>query len=356
MRYTNPSHYPDIDTFRVLAILWIVLHHIRAFFDTSVFASWGILFSFMDRITKLGHLGVEIFFVISGFLISGILIKQWDQKVHIKHFYIRRARRILPLYAVTVMAGLGFMAAAHPLTFRISLTDIVVYALLIQNYTVQPPLLSHTWFVAVIVHFYILYALIVWSAFRICRTPSSRRKTLLWILASLIIAMNIKRAIFLSSPEVPVHMYQTTGHRLDALLFGCLLRLGEPWIMPQAKRLWMSWIILATGVALYLYCLTFLFFDFHKHWYSVTLSYLAAGALLIAFLSRPGTLQRLRLLSRLGPYTYGIFLIHPLIASALNTICPEMPIMLRLFLYVAGSLLAGVFISKAVKAQSKPGG
>lgn len=351
--WLRPEHlhrprYPVIDIFRGLAIVWIVLHHVRAFFDIHIFSSWGILFPFIDRITKLGHLGVEIFFVISGFVISGILI-DWDQKVHIKRFYVRRAWRIIPLYAVTVIAGLTLVASVDPETFqKLSISDVAAYVLLIQNYAVQLPILRHTWFIAVIVHFYIVYAVIVWTVFRVRETPSDRRKVLIGSLVLLIVAIHIKRFTALAYFDPHLFSLEATEHRLDAIFLGCLIKLAEPWIMAQKERVWIPWLSLIAGAALYSYGMVFLFFGFHNHWYSYTLGYLAAGGLLITALLRPAWFRSIGFFRRLGPYAYGIFLVHPLIGFAVNAFYPWMPASLRLSIYGIGSLLAGIGLTVAV--------
>lgn len=85
------THYPLLDGLRGLAILLVMIDHFIMFTPT---AFWQRPISW---IANTGWIGVDLFFVLSGFLITGILIKSLDQPNYFKNFYIRRALRIFPL-------------------------------------------------------------------------------------------------------------------------------------------------------------------------------------------------------------------------------------------------------------------
>ena len=102
---TNSSirnvHIPELDGFRGIAILSVLFYHL--FWFTSPGGSWSGLPFALWKITQIGWVGVNLFFVLSGFLISRILIHQKNEPYYFSRFYKRRALRILPLYLLTLV-------------------------------------------------------------------------------------------------------------------------------------------------------------------------------------------------------------------------------------------------------------
>ncbi len=76
------TYYPALDTLRGVAISLVVIYH-----------NFGFL-----KFFRFGWMGVDLFFVLSGFLITDILLKQREKKSFLKNFYIRRILKIFPLY------------------------------------------------------------------------------------------------------------------------------------------------------------------------------------------------------------------------------------------------------------------
>ena len=89
---SSPPHFDSLDGVRGVAVLTVMLYHAR-------------LGSFRG-----GFLGVDIFFVLSGFLITGLLFREWEQtgSVDLKRFYLRRALRLLPALLVLLLLALAF--------------------------------------------------------------------------------------------------------------------------------------------------------------------------------------------------------------------------------------------------------
>ena len=97
--YAN-RHIPELDGIRGITILSVLIYHL--FWFPSPGGGWtGIAFG-LWKVAQLGWIGVNLFFVLSGFLISRILINQKDQPHYFRKFYFRRALRILPLYLLTL--------------------------------------------------------------------------------------------------------------------------------------------------------------------------------------------------------------------------------------------------------------
>jgi peptidoglycan/LPS O-acetylase OafA/YrhL len=95
---TSLQHNPSLDGLRGLAILWVVMHHsgsVRR--DSTTAGSW-----LWSNLSMMGWVGVDLFFVLSGFLITSILIRSYGQHQWMRNFIIRRGLRVLPLYFVVV--------------------------------------------------------------------------------------------------------------------------------------------------------------------------------------------------------------------------------------------------------------
>ena len=95
------AHMPELDTIRGLAILGVLLYH--GFYwvrDLSLYAPWQRHFF---TLMAPGQFGVNLFFVLSGFLITGILLDSRNRPDYYQRFYFRRALRILPAYYLTLL-------------------------------------------------------------------------------------------------------------------------------------------------------------------------------------------------------------------------------------------------------------
>jgi peptidoglycan/LPS O-acetylase OafA/YrhL len=92
---------PELDTIRGLAILGVLVYH--GFYwarDLSLYTPWQRIFL---SLTAVGQFGVNLFFVLSGFLITGILLESRTRADYYERFYFRRALRILPAYYLTLL-------------------------------------------------------------------------------------------------------------------------------------------------------------------------------------------------------------------------------------------------------------
>ncbi|TDX19442.1 acyltransferase family protein [Rhodovulum visakhapatnamense] len=155
---------PDIDGLRALAVLPVILYHA----DIPLFGG--------------GFVGVDVFFVVSGFLITGILISELDEgRFSILRFYERRSRRILPaLFAMMIVSlpfALALMLPSQLKLFGQSFFAIVVFASNILfwkkvDYFAAPaeesPLL-HTWSLAVEEQFYVIFPILLWLLWKLGR-------------------------------------------------------------------------------------------------------------------------------------------------------------------------------------------
>jgi peptidoglycan/LPS O-acetylase OafA/YrhL len=207
------NRYASLDGFRAVSIFLVILSHI-----TSP-AIWSIT-KHLWRL-QLGNLGVRIFFVISGFLITSILLaeKEASGRISLRNFYIRRIFRIAPayyamLFAVALLIPLGLVTVGY--------RDLPPVFLYISNYSHTSFSLGHTWSLAVEEQFYILWpcALVYLGAKRGAACAA----------VFLLIAPLLRVADQFIAWDNARFAFETVG---DALATGCLLALFR-------RRLWSS--------------------------------------------------------------------------------------------------------------------
>jgi len=155
----SDKHLPALDGIRGLAILIVVARHTGGGAQSS-----NLLIKSMGLVLKGGWGGVSLFFVLSGFLISGILWDTRGTEGWLRNFYIRRALRIFPLYYGSLLLVVLTAFAAHQGFFCLS--RIWVFALYLQNIPALAELtksygsalrLGHFWSLAVEEQFYLLW-------------------------------------------------------------------------------------------------------------------------------------------------------------------------------------------------------
>ena len=271
----------------------------------------------IGRLCSTLWLGVDLFFVLSGFLITGVLYDTLEQPGFFPNFYMRRALRLLPVYAPVVLvviainAAMGGHLTLWALPYFIYASNFVRDAGLpigvLQNLDV-----SHLWSLAVEEQFYLLWPVAVYFA----RT----RRRILWVCAAgIVVSVTLRyvaavpgSGIVLGTPYFELPM------RLDSLLLGCalalLLRSERGAALLSTVRLH---VVLATG--LLALGLTFAA-SRHGSMFAVPTvryGYLAASVSFAAWIGlavRNGSwvdrLSRVPLLRAFGRCSYGLYLIH----------------------------------------------
>jgi peptidoglycan/LPS O-acetylase OafA/YrhL len=202
---------PELDTLRGLAILMVILYH-GLYWNVDLSGYHGVLRIFLTAMWA-GRLGVNLFFVLSGFLITGILIESRGRRDYYKRFYVRRALRILPAYLVILV----ILAA----TKYALLSFILLSLLYLSNLTplfgipIAYPVL---WSLAVEEHFYFMWPAVV---------RYTRNKTLMIFCATLIIMTPVFRLIsyFIVAKSGPISFVVNdyTWNSLDGLACGAML-------------------------------------------------------------------------------------------------------------------------------------
>jgi peptidoglycan/LPS O-acetylase OafA/YrhL len=199
---SDKKHIPQLDGLRAFAILPVLLAHSYRDYPSLPMAWLG----------PAGWVGVDLFFVLSGFLITRILLQTRGSAHFFRDFYARRGLRIWPLYYLV----LAFMFLANPhwrLVEPARAGSFWLFAFYLQNFvygTVAPMPLAVTWSLAIEEHFYLLWPLLV---------ARFERKALVRILLTLIVAQTVFRFTMLP------HLGDSTWtiYRVDELAYGALL-------------------------------------------------------------------------------------------------------------------------------------
>jgi peptidoglycan/LPS O-acetylase OafA/YrhL len=203
-----PRYIPELDGVRAIAVLMVMLMHLLTPDDQSRGAFENVAPRALTLLISHGWLGVDLFFVLSGFLITGILLDSRESPRYFENFYGRRALRILPLYFLCI-AVLACFYPGHGPYFLLSLVFLANLAGLVGAGV--PHGAAVFWSLAVEEHFYLIWPWLV-------RLLS--RRALVLTCACIVIAETILRAIFVAHG---MDVYCPSWFRFDGLASGALL-------------------------------------------------------------------------------------------------------------------------------------
>src|ERR1700674_4975966 len=148
----SANRIPELDGIRGIAILLVLISHFGA-----PRAPWLPLKHFME----LGWYGVDVFFALSGFLITGILLDSREGPDYFKRFYLRRALRILPIYYAYLAIYLTAASIRGVGPSQISSLWYVFYLANWRDIALQPNLLLHFWSLCVEEQFYFVWPFVI---------------------------------------------------------------------------------------------------------------------------------------------------------------------------------------------------
>lgn len=320
---TSPAalaYVPALDGVRGLAILLVLVWHY------VVDQTWG---SWIARAGALTWSGVDLFFVLSGFLLGSILIRHRGGERFYAAFYTRRVCRIVPLYALLLLLYVVIDAwvkdpanQGHAWLFGNPM-PFWSYATLTQNLAMSfantsgAHFLGITWSLAVEEQFYLILPLLIAVA------PP---RTLPWLLAALIGLAPVLRAL---AEAYRVDAFVLMPTRMDSLLGGVLLAclLGEPstraWF--EARTRFLKWLLAIFVVGFGILTLERRSLGVLDHsWLAGLYTVLIA----IVVVEPSGTISRslrARWLVGLGVVSYGVYLFHQAVSGLLHSAVFQRP-------------------------------
>lgn len=317
-------YVPQLDGLRFMAFLLVFVHHGPRL--SALFAPGTVLHKGFRVLEGFGWFGVDLFLVLSAFLITSLLLIEYDRhgSISLRGFYMRRILRIWPLYYL--MCAIGFFLlpwlayAAEPLSSpthdRLMKIYFIPYVTLFGNFAsgvhTYPPVatLAHLWTVTLEEQFYIAWPLILSLTLR-------ARKYVLWILLSVLLAGTLLFRFRLIGATKHPYIWTHTLARLDPLVIGIAIAVWRHW--RPARPGWLIPLIkVLAGWALV--CSISYFPPIEAQTKHVIWVYLATaagfGLILDGILSRERNpiawiLSR-RPLVWLGKLTYGLYVYHML--------------------------------------------
>ncbi len=227
------KYMPELDGLRAIAIILVVWHNVTAGRYTGDFF-WRLV----NLLSNAGWVGVQLFFVLSGFLITGILLDEEKSPGQLRNFYMRRVLRIFPLYYAVLCIAFVLVPALNiaPPWLQDDMRDQFWYWTFLVNWSApllgDGQALGHFWSLAVEEQFYLLWPL--------CVLVLSRRKLVVLGAFFVVSALLIRSALIAYDAEfAEAAAYKFTIARWDALAIGALLAL---WVRDDAWwRLWLRY-------------------------------------------------------------------------------------------------------------------
>lgn len=295
------------DALRGIAILMVLGRH-AGMAITILHASTAYTFYWQ----RIGWAGIDLFFVLSGFLISGLLFSDYQARgtIGLGRFYLRRGLKIWPSFYALIGAGL-LVEAIMP-GHQIALKGLASELSFMQDYF--PSIWGITWSLGVEEHFYLTLPLLL--LFLIRRNPAKPFASLPLIFAAIAIFSLACRFAAGWSQDKNVDPWTClfpTHLRMDGLMFGvliCYYKKFEPKVFQRIVSWRGSWALVAAALVL----LSFVPQESrHMHTWGFTVLYLAAGILVAKGVVHEGfrSLRILtRALARLGVYSYSIYVWH----------------------------------------------
>lgn len=244
MEKSGSGRIASLDGFRAISILMVLYGHLSGtrWFPVSLEA-------YKDGVGDVAHLGVLVFFVISGFLITSLLMSEREKTgaISLKRFYLRRILRIFPAFYALIFA---LIAATLIGWITLSGHDFAYALTYTVNYDPRRPWnIGHLWSLSVEEQFYLLWPLTL--------LVLRQRRALIVAIAAIFIGPLVRAGIlewtFHVNPQNPLSDMAIFPAMFDYLAMGCALALLRPWLLTKTWYLRLTdsrWLILAVPLIL----------------------------------------------------------------------------------------------------------
>lgn len=299
------GYVPELDGLRGAAILGVMVFHARAPF------------------LKGGFIGVDIFFVLSGFLITTLLIQEFDGSgtVSLKNFYMRRVLRLGPaLIALLIVFCLVSFAVLSEENANRNYVDAIISLAYLTNwaraFSIHPPdFLGHTWSLSIEEQFYVVWPIILLTMLRV----SKKRHHVVVIAAAIALLSWIFRVYLSMNAATPERLYNGLDTRADTLMVGCTLGilLSSGLVSEKSKKILQKLLVVIAPISV-AFLLAFSMLSkrldpLMDYWGYVAVGLLTA-ALVLDILMTPQSIVRkflaMRWLVWVGSISYGLYLWH----------------------------------------------
>ena len=308
----NKTKYiKGLDGLRALAVIMVLAYHLKIPF------------------AKSGLLGVTVFFVLSGFLITRILITEIEEThtIDLKNFWVRRIRRLIPAVLSMAVVIIFVSAVVNRVVFTKGCKDFVASVLGFNNWwqifnkvsyfeaAGAPSPFTHCWSLAIETQFYLIYPLVLLLLARVVRGRKKRGKVFAIVSALLTVVSMILMAVLYNPNGDPSRVYYGTDTRAFALLIGALAAIQLEYRIIKVKLPRKIWALIGSISLIVLTCMMVFISS-----YSSFLYYggQAIVSLLTAFVVYAVTVSRSMLnkilghnaLKWIGDRSYSIYLWH----------------------------------------------
>lgn len=341
---------PELDFLRGIAIILVLIRHS----DISI------------NLVYMGWIGVDLFFVLSGFLVSGLIFREYQktETFNLKRFFIRRGFKIYPLFYVTTIPYTLLKIYNGDWNTLHFLGDL----LFLQNYVSEWGYLNPAgWSLAVEEHFYILLSLLALITLKRKKRNKNLSKSFgLWIILFMILPLVARILAFFYWSEGANHEKITSSHfRIDSLMSGVLVSYLFTFKFDALKefvRLYLNWLWLVIVLGLLWTPFINIFQSDFVKVFGFTLVYISFASLLLVFLFVDQIYNKIKAVFspmigstfvKIGVSSYAIYLIHTLVNIAWERIVPETNIFGASYLIFAItsliSILAGILLTRIIE-------
>jgi len=307
------NYRPEIDGLRAFAVLGVIIYHVEIYINEK-------------QIFPGGFLGVDIFFVISGYLITSLIVKEFLDygSFSLKNFYFRRAKRILPALFLMIFVSIFFAwIYLTPKNFLEYSNSIISSIFFYSNYffyfqdlvynsedSLLKPLL-HTWSLAVEEQFYIIFPLILILFFKYIKN-----NLINFFLITFLIFLFFSNYLTLNNSTLS---FYSNFSRFWEILLGSILAILEI----QNKKINFKYANILPGLGIFLIFFSYISFDkYTLHPSFLTVIPVLGVFLIIHFINSEQVIFKLltlKVLSKIGLWSYSLYLWHyPVLAFARN--------------------------------------
>lgn len=296
--YKKITHLPNLDLIRSVAISMVLILHISENFNLSEICFF----------TKIGKYGVELFFVLSGFLVGSLFFNEYTKngKVNIKNFILRRISRTLPPYYIVLIPA---FLSAH---FVKNVDFNFAYLFFLQNFMEEIPYYKVSWSICVEEHFYILLPFILLLLIKIKKKYSR-------IIVSILILLPLFLRISESKESSFFGYYQTASFfHFDSMILGVIASFFYIYNDIFISLIKKISIFLFTIIVLIFAIFTDdkIFFIYGKFFMSISFMLI----ILVSSISKQIQISKTQIINKIALSSYAIYLTHPLIINCYNLI------------------------------------